>query len=344
MGRAPCCEKVGLKRGRWTAEEDEILANYIAEHGDGSWRSLPKNAGLLRCGKSCRLRWINYLRADVKRGNISKEEEDVIIKLHATLGNRWSLIASHLPGRTDNEIKNYWNSHLSRQIHTYRRTYTAGLDTTITIDISKLQSAEKRRGGRTPGRSPKTASAAATSSDGNPKKTKKQSDAEPPTAKGASSPAAATSAASSSPPHSDGARSGVVDPEPSRPDTSSAGAGGEGNTPDGPCSEDATGPMALDPLDLGLWEAESEMEALFSSGGIGAGDGGLAGVDAAAGSAQVDDLLDMDWDGFAAHLWGEPAQNEQTPQAQDGGGGEPQAAGCNNEELESFATWLLSDF
>ncbi|KAL4558911.1 hypothetical protein LXL04_037116 [Taraxacum kok-saghyz] len=116
MGRAPCCEKVGLKRGRWTAEEDEILSNYIQAHGEGCWRSLPKYAGLLRCGKSCRLRWINYLRSDVKRGNISKEEEDVITRLHASLGNRWSLIAAHLPGRTDNEIKNYWNSHLSRKI------------------------------------------------------------------------------------------------------------------------------------------------------------------------------------------------------------------------------------
>ncbi|KAF8661811.1 hypothetical protein HU200_056766 [Digitaria exilis] len=87
MGRAPCCEKVGLKKGRWTKEEDEILARYIKEHGEGAWRSLPKNAGLLRCGKSCRLRWINYLRADLKRGNISEEEEEMIIKLHATLGN-----------------------------------------------------------------------------------------------------------------------------------------------------------------------------------------------------------------------------------------------------------------
>lgn len=88
MGRAPCCEKVGLRRGRWTKEEDEKLARYIRENGEGAWRSMPKNAGLLRCGKSCRLRWINYLRADLKRGNISPQEEDIILNLHATLGNR----------------------------------------------------------------------------------------------------------------------------------------------------------------------------------------------------------------------------------------------------------------
>ncbi|KAJ8467580.1 hypothetical protein OPV22_030132 [Ensete ventricosum] len=148
MGRAPCCEKVGLKKGRWTAEEDEILAKYIAANGEGSWRSLPKNAGLLRCGKSCRLRWINYLRSDLKRGNITKEEEAVIIKLHATLGNRWSLIAGHLPGRTDNEIKNYWNSHLSRRIDSFRRLGLDGGDAAI-LDLSMLPGAGKRRGGRT---------------------------------------------------------------------------------------------------------------------------------------------------------------------------------------------------
>ncbi|PKA62853.1 Transcription repressor MYB5 [Apostasia shenzhenica] len=71
---------------------------------------------LLRCGKSCRLRWMNYLRPDIKRGNIGPEEEDLIVRLHRLLGNRWSLIAGRLPGRTDNEIKNYWNSHLSKKL------------------------------------------------------------------------------------------------------------------------------------------------------------------------------------------------------------------------------------
>ncbi|XVF30789.1 hypothetical protein REPUB_Repub16aG0088800 [Reevesia pubescens] len=112
----PCCSKVGIKRGPWTPEEDEVLANYIKKEGEGRWRTLPKRAGLLRCGKSCRLRWMNYLRPSVKRGRIAPDEEDLILRLHRLLGNRWSLIAGRIPGRTDNEIKNYWNTHLSKKL------------------------------------------------------------------------------------------------------------------------------------------------------------------------------------------------------------------------------------
>ncbi|KAI4314136.1 hypothetical protein L6164_027072 [Bauhinia variegata] len=116
MGRSPCCEKVGLKKGPWTPEEDQKLMAFIEEHGHGSWRALPAKAGLQRCGKSCRLRWTNYLRPDIKRGKFSLEEEQTIIRLHALLGNKWSTIAAHLPQRTDNEIKNCWNTHLKKRL------------------------------------------------------------------------------------------------------------------------------------------------------------------------------------------------------------------------------------
>ncbi|KAG6658672.1 myb-related protein 308-like [Carya illinoinensis] len=116
MGRSPCCQKEHTNKGAWTKEEDELLINYIKVHGEGCWRSLPKAAGLPRCGKSCRLRWINYLRPDLKRGNFTDEEDELIIHLHNLLGNKWSLIAARLPGRTDNEIKNYWNTHIKRKL------------------------------------------------------------------------------------------------------------------------------------------------------------------------------------------------------------------------------------
>ncbi|XP_042032114.1 MYB-like transcription factor EOBII [Salvia splendens] len=115
MEKRPCNEPE-VRKGPWTMEEDLILINYIANHGEGVWNSLARSAGLKRTGKSCRLRWLNYLRPDVRRGNITAEEHLLIIEMHAKWGNRWSKIAKHLSGRTDNEIKNYWRTRIHKHI------------------------------------------------------------------------------------------------------------------------------------------------------------------------------------------------------------------------------------
>ncbi|XP_027363618.1 transcription factor MYB61-like isoform X2 [Abrus precatorius] len=134
MGRHSCCYKQKLRKGLWSPEEDEKLLNYITKHGHGCWSSVPKLAGLQRCGKSCRLRWINYLRPDLKRGAFSQQEENMIIELHAVLGNRWSQIAAQLPGRTDNEIKNLWNSCLKKKLR------QRGIDPNTHKPLSEVES------------------------------------------------------------------------------------------------------------------------------------------------------------------------------------------------------------
>lgn len=116
MVRSPRSHSSDFKKGPWTPEEDEKLVDYIKTNGHENWKALPKLAGLNRCGKSCRLRWTNYLRPDIKRGKFSEEEERVIVNLHSVLGNKWSRIANHLPGRTDNEIKNFWNTHIRKKL------------------------------------------------------------------------------------------------------------------------------------------------------------------------------------------------------------------------------------
>ncbi|XP_021818257.1 myb-related protein 330-like [Prunus avium] len=136
-----CCGKQKVKRGLWSPEEDEKLIKHITTRGHGSWSSVPKHAGLQRCGKSCRLRWINYLRPELKRGSFTPEEEQIIIDVHRILGNRWAQIAKHLPGRTDNEVKNFWNSCIKKKL------ISQGLDPKTHNLISSHQRASNKIGG-----------------------------------------------------------------------------------------------------------------------------------------------------------------------------------------------------
>ncbi|XP_030539769.1 transcription factor MYB61 [Rhodamnia argentea] len=138
MGRHSCCYKQKLRKGLWSPEEDEKLLRHITQYGHGCWSSVPKQAGLQRCGKSCRLRWINYLRPDLKRGAFSQEEEDLIIEFHAVLGNKWSQIAAQLPGRTDNEIKNLWNSCLKKKLR------QRGIDPVTHKPLSEVETSDER--------------------------------------------------------------------------------------------------------------------------------------------------------------------------------------------------------
>ncbi|KAF8696263.1 hypothetical protein HU200_037166 [Digitaria exilis] len=116
MGRSPCCDKTKVKRGPWSQEEDAILRSFVERFGNaGNWIALPQKAGLRRCGKSCRLRWLNYLRPELRHGGFTDEEDNLILSLYGEIGSKWSVIASRLAGRTDNDVKNYWNTKLKKR-------------------------------------------------------------------------------------------------------------------------------------------------------------------------------------------------------------------------------------
>nr|URY18805.1 MYB protein [Zanthoxylum bungeanum] len=133
------------KKGLWTQEEDRILLEYTRVHGRGHWNRIPKVTGLKRCGKSCRLRWLNYLNPNVKHGDFSEEEDDLIIRLHNLLGNRWSLIAGRVPGRTDNQVKNHWNTRLCKKLGINKKQKTK------VVSSSETQSSQAKDSNRLDG-------------------------------------------------------------------------------------------------------------------------------------------------------------------------------------------------
>lgn len=102
-----------VRKGPWTPSEDAILVEYVKKHGEGNWNSVHKNSGLYRCGKSCRLRWANHLRPNLKKGAFSPEEEQIIIDLHSKLGNKWARMAAQVYLYTYISISLHKNAYLN---------------------------------------------------------------------------------------------------------------------------------------------------------------------------------------------------------------------------------------
>ncbi|KAM7472052.1 hypothetical protein LguiA_010235 [Lonicera macranthoides] len=115
-GRRRVYDEMGeIKKGPWKAEEDEVLINHVKKYGPRDWSSIRSKGLLQRTGKSCRLRWVNKLHPNLKNGvKFSAEEERIVIELQAQFGNKWARIATYLPGRTDNDVKNFWSSRQKR--------------------------------------------------------------------------------------------------------------------------------------------------------------------------------------------------------------------------------------
>ncbi|TMW95174.1 hypothetical protein EJD97_009272 [Solanum chilense] len=104
-----------IKKGPWKEEEDQVLIKHVKKYGPRDWSSIRSKGLLQRTGKSCRLRWVNKLRPNLKNGvKFSAEEERTVIELQAQFGNKWARIATYMPGRTDNDVKNFWSSRQKR--------------------------------------------------------------------------------------------------------------------------------------------------------------------------------------------------------------------------------------